>query len=92
MNSIKTWAIAIIFVALVLSSATSYNLTTSYEATIDKYDVVLDEMMLKMTEQDRDIKQYILNERMLLEEVGGISDALEYMLDQCAAPAVEETL
>lgn len=89
---IKTWTIAILLTALAVLGSLHYNMEMSYDKTLTRYDVVLDELMVTVDEQHQDIVTYIGNERMLLEEIGGLADALEYVMDGCATPKIEDTL
>ena len=95
---IKTWTIAILFTALILSGAMQFKLSESYNNTINRYDIVLDEMMTITEEQSRDILTYRGNERVLVEEIGGLVDALEYIMVECqdaidsSIPDIEDTL
>jgi len=81
---IKTWAIAILVVALALTGSLHFNLSQAYQSTINKYDVVLSDLMDVVAVQDEALMIYKINENILLEEVGGLTDALEYVMDETA--------
>ena len=70
----------------------SYANYTNEKLTSAQIPSLYDQKIIQIKEKSRYNKKYILNERMLLGEVGGLSDTLEYKLDQCATQAVEETL